>query len=127
MKTMALLLSAVLTALWAGGPRPAAVVEWLSSTTHDFGEIPQGIPVRHTFHFRNRGEAPLIIDNVRPSCGCTTPEWPDSPVPVDSTASITVEFNANMPGYFNKLVKVYYRGRRGADRLYLSGWVGEGG
>ncbi|PLY10065.1 MAG: hypothetical protein C0624_02470 [Desulfuromonas sp.] len=36
-----------------------------------FGEIYQGEKVTHVFTFSNAGDAPLIIEKVRSSCGCT--------------------------------------------------------
>ena len=39
---------------------------------HDFGDIDLGETVAHVFEFRNAGDTPLKIENVRPSCGCTT-------------------------------------------------------
>jgi hypothetical protein len=38
---------------------------------HNFGTIFQGENVRHVFTFANRGDAPLTIDKVSSSCGCT--------------------------------------------------------
>lgn len=42
-----------------------------SSTVHDFGRVSAGQVVRASFTFTNTGDAPLRIDDVRPSCGCT--------------------------------------------------------
>lgn len=36
-----------------------------------FGEVVQGVKVEQTFVFRNRGDAELVISQVRSSCGCT--------------------------------------------------------
>ena len=57
-----------------------AVFEWVAQV-HDFGKIKQGTPVSHEFKFTNKGKVPLIIANVRASCGCTTPDWSKDPVP----------------------------------------------
>ncbi|MEC8353964.1 MAG: DUF1573 domain-containing protein, partial [Planctomycetota bacterium] len=40
---------------------------------HDFGEIWDLEPQETTFGFENKGQGPLIIENVKASCGCTTP------------------------------------------------------
>jgi hypothetical protein len=50
--------------------------------TFDFGSIKEeNGPVEHKFVFTNNGNAPLIIDGVRASCGCTTPGWSKEPIP----------------------------------------------
>ena len=38
---------------------------------YNFGEVPQGEPVLHTFKFMNAGDEALLISKVRSSCGCT--------------------------------------------------------
>lgn len=59
-----LLISAV-SAL-AGTPAVA-----VSAADFDFGTIYQGESVRHAFAFANKGNAPLVIEKVSSSCGCT--------------------------------------------------------
>ena len=43
---------------------------------HDFGQITEGEVPTYTFSFRNTGDADLKLVSVRPSCGCTVPEYP---------------------------------------------------
>ncbi len=119
-------LTATLLALFlftSGSATPAAAVEWIDLTTYDFGDILKGTPVEANFRFRNTGDEALIIDNVRPSCGCTTPDWPRGVILPDSTASIRVEYSAGTPGPFQKLIKVYFKGQRRAEKLYVEGYV----
>jgi len=82
----------------------------LKENEYDFGKIPQGKPVTHNFEFVNTGEVPLALDNVRASCGCTTPEWSRDTVAVGATATIKVGYNAENEGPFTKLVTVMYDG-----------------
>ena len=37
----------------------------------DFGEVMRGQLVEHTFVFRNAGDAELLLDRVKSTCGCT--------------------------------------------------------
>jgi hypothetical protein len=39
--------------------------------SHDFGKVEQGEQLEYSFVFTNEGEAPLVIQNVQPACGCT--------------------------------------------------------
>jgi hypothetical protein len=52
----------------------------MKETTFDFGLIPQGKPVHHSFEITNVGKEPMVILNVQTSCGCTTPEWSREPL-----------------------------------------------
>ncbi len=61
---------------------------------HDFGKIKAGEVISHVFKFTNTGTEPLIIDNVKPSCGCTTPEWSKDPVPPGGTGFIKAVFDS---------------------------------
>lgn len=102
---------------------PSSKVEWLTETTYDFGDIPHRKPAKHEFRFRNVSGEPLVIDNVRPSCGCTAPGWDAAAVPPDSTGLISVEYDARDLGYFYKKIKVYFNGQGRAEVLYIEGWV----
>lgn len=61
---------------------------------HDFGEVPEGEVVEHTFTFTNEGDGPLIISNAAGSCGCTVPEWPRQPIAPGQQGQIKVSFNS---------------------------------
>ena len=85
---------------------PIPTFEW-SVLEHDFGTINEGDVVEHTFTFVNNGEAPLIIESAKPSCGCTVPNWTKEPVPVGGTGEITVKFDSKgKPNIQNKTVTV---------------------
>ena len=85
---------------------PIPVFEW-STTEHDFGTIKEGDEVRKVYTFKNTGESPLIIENVRPSCGCTAPSWTKTPIPVGGSGEIEVLFNSKgKPNAQNKTVTV---------------------
>ncbi len=86
------------------GPLPQ--FEW-ETTEHDFGTINEGDKVTYTYKFKNTGQAPLIIENVRPSCGCTAPSWTKEPIPVGGEGEVVVEFNSKgKPNAQNKTVTV---------------------
>lgn len=42
-----------------------------TAESHDFGIVEQGEQLEYSFIFTNEGEAPLVIQNVQPACGCT--------------------------------------------------------
>mgnify|MGYP001370511107 CR=1 FL=1 len=63
--------------------------------------------VTHDFVFTNSGKTPLIVQNVKASCGCTTPDWPHEPVLPGNTGTIRVSFNPkDRTGPFSKTIQV---------------------
>ncbi|MES2621702.1 MAG: DUF1573 domain-containing protein [Bacteroidota bacterium] len=75
--------------------------------TYNFGEIPEGPQATHEFKFVNTGKEPLILSNVRASCGCTTPSWPKEPILPGKEGAILVTYNTQgRPGNFSKTITI---------------------
>ena len=98
-------------------------VRWLSPLEHDFGDIKHNEPVEHDFKFVNISNDLLTIDNVRTSCGCTASDWVDVPTGAADTSAVSIIYDATKPGYFRKKIKVFFRGQRSAEILYVEGFV----
>jgi hypothetical protein len=80
-----------------------------SEEVYDFGKIPQGKPVHHSFDFQNTGKTGLKLTNVQASCGCTTPEWEkDKEIGAGGKSAIKVGYNAAAEGPFSKVITVTY-------------------
>jgi hypothetical protein len=116
-------LTATPTSFVSASPADSSKIKWLDATTHDFGAIPVGKPVSKVFHFKNVSEVPIVIDNVRTTCGCTNTEWDEEPVLPGATGTITVVFDAVMPKYFRKKVIVWFDGLPRAEHLFVEGVV----
>ncbi len=94
------------------------------SESHDFGEVPEGEKYTHEFTFTNNGKEPLIISNVKASCGCTTPEWPKEPIMPGETSAITAVYNSKgRPGPFNKSITITSNAYKPTKRLFIKGKV----
>ncbi|MEK6780212.1 MAG: DUF1573 domain-containing protein [Bacteroidota bacterium] len=104
-------------------PKADFAVFETSSLNHDFGKIKQGTPVTHEFTFTNKGKVPLVITNVAPSCGCTTPDWTRDPIAPGGQGFIKATFNAAAPGAFNKSVTVTTNIEAGFVQLFIKGEV----
>ena len=90
----------------AGPQLPPTTVQF-NTLTHDFGKIKEGEVVSHKFMFKNTGNMPLKIENVKPSCGCTTPDWTKEEVAAGADGFVAVEFNsAGKEGQQTKTVNV---------------------
>lgn len=77
------------------------------TTEHDFGKVKEGDKVTYDFKFTNTGEAPLLISQVKASCGCTTPEWPKNLVQPGESDKIKVAYDSKgREGEFSKGIAV---------------------
>jgi hypothetical protein len=103
----------------------AQTVEWRSPVHHDFGAIKHLQPVTVSFVFKNLLSTPLVIDNVRTTCGCTAPDWSEAPTAPGAENTILIEYDAKKIGYFEKKIKVYFDGVRKPETLIIEGEVVE--
>lgn len=76
--------------------------------THDFGKIQEANGAATTvFEFTNNGSEPLILSEVRASCGCTTPDWTKEPIASGAKGYVKATYNAKgRPGQFTKSITV---------------------
>lgn len=65
---------------------------------YDFGKVKDGILVEHDYEFVNDGENPLLLKNVKASCGCTTPSWPREAIAPGKTGKIHAAFDSKGRG-----------------------------
>jgi hypothetical protein len=87
----------------AGGPKLVA-----ADADFSFGQVFQGTKVEHTFRFRNDGEAPLTVEKVRSSCGCTAALLSATLIPPGGTGEIRTTFDsARFRGAVVKTVYLY--------------------
>jgi len=69
-------------------------IEWLDSTSKDFGKIQEGQILQVAFRFKNTGTKPLVVEKVQPSCGCTVAEQSSEPVQPGGEGQIKASFNS---------------------------------
>lgn len=74
--------------------------------SHDFGEIERGTEAVAIFTITNQGQAPLVVENVKVSCGCTIVKWNSEPVMPQDTIQIKVSYNSNIVGEIKRSVVV---------------------
>ena len=74
----------------------------------DFGEIKEmDGKVSHKFVFTNNSKKSIQILTVKPSCGCTTPDWSKKEVKPGKEGFIIAEYNPKgRPGVFRKSLSV---------------------
>jgi copper(I)-binding protein len=106
MKFSSLYLAAIILLLWITTANAAPEVA-IDQPAFDFGSIPQGKKVEHVFTIKNRGDAPLNIKSVRPSCGCTATSVTTSVIPPGKSGGIKASYDStNFSGAIQKTVAV---------------------
>ena len=63
----------------------------LEPETLDYGTVAIQSDGYRTFTVKNTGNKALVLSNVKPSCGCTATDFPQTPILPGQTGSITVQ------------------------------------
>lgn len=101
-RALFLLTACVATAIASAQPK----IDFPDGTTVDYGTVSKdsdsGIRV---VEFKNTGDAPLVISDVKSTCGCTVPSKPKAPIMPGKTDKIEIKYNMN-PGPIRKTITV---------------------
>jgi uncharacterized protein (DUF58 family) len=93
--------------LFMAAPLLAAPVIVVEKPVHEFGSVTQGEKVDHLFLVRNRGDQPLIISQVRSSCGCTAAALSAKTISPGKSGEVKVTFDStNFAGQVVKTVNL---------------------
>jgi hypothetical protein len=99
------------------------VIEF-NETEHDFGEIEKGTPVETTFTYKNTGNAPLVITDIKSTCGCTVPQdWSREPLAPGESANFSVKFNGSGANKVSKTITVTANTEKGSELVKISAFV----
>jgi hypothetical protein len=79
----------------------------LPNRRHDFGALDEGVSASHEFTLKNSGTAPLKIDQVRTTCGCTVAELETKELGPGASTKLAVKFNTkNRQGAQRKTITI---------------------
>lgn len=92
---------------------------------HDYGTIQKGSDGSCEFVFKNTGKEPLVLSNVKSSCGCTVPTWPKEPILAGNSGVIKVVYDTKRVGAINKSIFVNSNANEGVIQLKIKGQVVE--
>lgn len=95
----------LLNAITEKAKEKATVIEWLNPDAN-LGEIAKGKPATATYEFVNHGDKPVIITNVKTSCGCTSKSYTKEPIQPGQKGTVKATYNAAKVGTFYKTVTV---------------------
>jgi hypothetical protein len=89
----------------------------------DYGTITQNSDGNRAFSFKNVGNAPILISEIKTSCGCTIPSKPNKPVMPGETAQIEVKYATSRLGGFSKTLTVMSNANEPKKQLRIKGNV----
>lgn len=89
----------------------------------DYGNISQNANGVRTFTFTNRGRAPIVISNVKTTCGCTVPTYPKQAILPGETAAIDIKYATNRVGKFSKTITIMSNADQPQKKLRIKGNV----
>lgn len=98
MKKIALLagmLAFILVLAACSGQSPEII---LGTDAFEFGEVVNGVIAEKDLMITNNGGAPLIIEEVSTSCGCTTAEVTPSAINPGESGVLHIEFDSGAHG-----------------------------
>ena len=87
------------------------------------GEIQFQKPHTIVFGFTNKGDKPLHIKKVHPSCGCTEVKYTRGNIAPGERGEITAIYDAGILGTFSKYIEVYTNAERDPEFLVFQGRV----
>ncbi len=80
----------------------------INKTYHSFGNVKEGEIVGCYFEVANTGNYPLVINKVKPGCGCTAVKYTQKPILPGKVGEVEVRFNSKgFKGKQYKVVQVY--------------------
>ncbi|MFT5846010.1 MAG: hypothetical protein ACI902_000047 [Psychroserpens sp.] len=105
MKKLVAILCIAFISLGAMAQEKTAKIEFKTDVI-DYGTIEKGSDGVRIFEFTNTGNAPLIISNVKSTCGCTVPKKPKGPILPGETGKIEVKYDTNRVNPIRKTITV---------------------
>lgn len=95
------------------------------SDLHDFGRLSAGESISYSFHFRNTGNADLVISSTSATCGCTVADYPHGRIAPGGEGYVTVTFkSAGKSGHQYQEVTVVTNAQPATYRLKITAQVG---
>lgn len=102
-------------------PQPVIVFE---QTIQDMGVIKEGELIAAWFSYKNNGNIPLVIHDIKAGCGCTVPDWSEQPLEPGASTTLKVIFNsAGKKGTQNLRISVFSNAVNQKEDLLLKAIV----
>jgi len=93
-------------------------------TEHDFGQIMNGTAVETVFAYTNTGNSPLVVTNIKSTCGCTVPQnWSKEPLMPGASSQFTVKFNGKGANKVSKTITLTTNTEKGNEQVRISAFI----
>ena len=93
-------------------------------TLHDFGDITNGTPVETMFSYTNSGRSPLVVTDIKSTCGCTVPQgWSKSPLMPGESSQFSVKFNGKGANKVSKTITLTTNTENGREQVRITAFV----
>ena len=93
-------------------------------TLHDFGDITNGTPVETIFSYTNSGRSPLVVTDIKSTCGCTVPQgWSKSPLMPGQSSQFSVKFNGKGSNKVSKTITLTTNTENGREQVRITAFV----
>lgn len=89
----------------------------------NYGKIAKGSDGNRVFKFKNIGNAPLIISDIKTSCDCAIPKKPEAPIMPGEKAEITVFYDTKETGGFSKTITIFSNAGDEPKKIRIRGYV----
>jgi len=122
MKNLITILFIGLMSLGISAQEKVAKIEFKTDVI-DYGTIEKGSDGIRVFEFTNTGNAPLIISNVKSTCGCTVPKKPEKPIMPGESGEIQVKYDTNRVNPIRKTITVISNAETPTVALKIKGLV----
>ncbi|MFL2623370.1 MAG: DUF1573 domain-containing protein [Flavobacteriaceae bacterium] len=93
-------------------------------TLHDFGEIQNGTAVETVFSYTNSGRSPLVVTDIKSTCGCTVPQgWSKEPLMPGESSQFSVKFNGKGANKVSKTITLTTNTEKGQEKVRISAFI----
>ena len=118
-----LLAALVLSSTSIFAQKKADDIAKLNVETYDLGKVKQNVPATATFIVTNIGKEDLLIEEAKPTCGCTISDYTKSPIAPGKTGVIHATYNAANLGHIDKTLTLKFAGTDDVKFIKLTGEV----
>lgn len=91
--------------------------------TINYGKVEQSSDGVRVFEFTNIGDAPLLIKDIKSSCGCAVPQKPEKPIMPGEKGQISVSYDTRRLGAFSKAITIFSNAKRERMSIKIKGYV----